>query len=135
MSSVSVILCSYNRCKDLLVALQSLREMEVPPGIEWEVLVMDNNSTDDTAPRVREFISDDPHFKYFFEPNQGKTYALNRGIAESTGDILAFTDDDVRVDRRWIESIVDTFTRFSAVCVGGRVQPVWGSRSSRLGYR
>jgi glycosyltransferase involved in cell wall biosynthesis len=70
----------------------------VPPGVEWEVLVMDNNSKDQPRGVARKFSRRYPRrFSCLFEPQLGKSYALNAGIREAQSDVLAFTDDDVIV--------------------------------------
>lgn len=131
---ISVIVCTHNRSKSILDTLQSLNEMDVPDEVNWEVLIVDNNSSDDTRIVVNKFIEDGhPYFKYIFEPNQGKTYALNHGINKAKGEMLAFTDDDAIVDKYWLKMIVETFKKYDADCVGGKVMPIWlGARPEWL---
>src|SRR5215471_7732195 len=101
--NITVILCTYNRCKSLAKALASTAALKLPDSIEWEVLVVDNNSRDQTCEVVREFITRYPgRFRYFFEPQPGKSYALNSGIREARGTVLAFIDDDVTVEPSWL---------------------------------
>jgi glycosyltransferase involved in cell wall biosynthesis len=103
---VSVIVCTYNRCDELRGTLTSLAASQVQNSFEWDVLVVDNNSTDQTRVVVEELSRTYPgRFRYIFEPIQGKSWALNRGIREASGAILAFTDDDVKVDPSWLENI------------------------------
>ncbi len=110
----------------LLDTLQSLEAMDVPEEIEWEVIIVDNNSPDDTEKRVKEFIDGKrPQFKYIFEPERGKAHALNHGIREAKGEILAFTDDDAIVDKNWLRSIVETFRDYDPICVGGKICALW----------
>lgn len=132
--TASVIVCTYNRASRLVVALDALAAMELPDGIEWEVLVVDNASTDATRETIETFIRNGhPRFRYVAEPTPGKTYALNRGIAAARGEILAFTDDDAVVDRQWLARIVDTIQRYGADGVGGKVVPIWrGQRPAWL---
>src|SRR5271156_2755228 len=93
---LSDILCTYNRAESLAKALASIAQSTVPDSIQWEVLVVDNNSRDATRSVVEEFWWRDPsRFRYLFEPKQGKSNALNAGIQQARGEILAFTDDDV----------------------------------------
>ena len=126
LNSVSIVLCTYNRSAYLLQTLSSLANMDVPEGLAWEVLVMDNNSSDDTAAAVSAFIEEGHScFSYHFERRQGKTYALNEGIEKSTGDIIAFTDDDAVVSAQWLRFIADTFRQYDPDCVGGKVLPIW----------
>src|ERR1700752_2636682 len=96
---ITVILCTYNRCRRLVKALESVAVSQVPAPTEWEVLVVDNNSSDQTSEVVEESRRHYPgRFRYLFEPQPVKSYALNRGIRESLGEILAFKDDDVTVE-------------------------------------
>src|SRR5215471_9795294 len=96
---ITVILCTYNRCESLSTALESVAVSQLPPSISWEVLIVDNNSSDRTREVVEEFSHRYPgRFRYAFEPRQGKSYALNVGVREAKGDVLAFMDDDVTVE-------------------------------------
>ena len=105
---VSVILCTYNRCESLRTALQSVAACRFPESTPWEVLVVDNNSKDQTPAVVEEFVQQYPgRFRYLFEPQPGKSHALNSGIQEARGDILAFMDDDVTVDPGWLQTLTN----------------------------
>src|SRR4051812_25103238 len=96
---LTVLLCTYNRCNSLAEALKSAAKLALQPFIDWEVLVIDNNSSDRTREVIEDFCNRYPgRFRYLFEAQQGKSYALNSGIRESSGDILAFMDDDVIVE-------------------------------------
>lgn len=120
---LSVILCTYNRAQNLRQALRSLREMTVPEGVIWEVVVIDNNSTDETAQVVQEFRQTSLPLRYIFEGKQGKSHALNTGIKEARGRILAFTDDDCIVAQDWAAAILREFAADSLlVGLGGRVE-------------
>jgi len=121
---VSVILCTYNRCESLANALASLDRSKVPESIQWEVLVVDNNSSDATRSVVEEFSRRDPaRFCYLFEPKQGKSHALNAGIQAARGEILAFTDDDVTVEPTWLQNLASSLTKGDWVGAGGRTVP------------
>jgi len=86
--------------------------------------VIDNNSEDRTREVASEFGNRNPgRFRYVFEPQQGKSYALNAGIREARGEILAFMDDDVTVDAQWLQSLTAIFQRQGWAGVGGRVLP------------
>ncbi len=119
---ISVILCTFNRCDQLKVALQSLvASMSHEPG-DCEVLVVDNNSKDATESVVAEFSARYPgYFRYIFEPQQGKSYALNRGIRDSVGDVLAFLDDDVTVESNWLNELTAPLLDSQWAGTGGRV--------------
>jgi glycosyltransferase involved in cell wall biosynthesis len=124
---ISVILCTYNRSRELRSALASLASSRVDNSVAWQILVIDNNSTDDTAAVVREFAKKYPsRFVHIFEAAQGKSHALNRGIREAEGDILAFTDDDVIVEPDWLENLIRPLHVSLYDGVGGRTLPMDG---------
>jgi glycosyltransferase involved in cell wall biosynthesis len=103
---ITVILCTYNRCEELAGALHSIALSQVASSVTWEVLVVDNNSTDRTRNIVENFCCQYPgHFRYLFEAQPGKSYALNAGIANASGDVLAFVDDDVTVEPTWLQNL------------------------------
>lgn len=123
---ISVILCTYNRASRLEATLESLHKLHVPPDLVWELVVVDNNSSDGTEALVRAYqraVRFD--VRYVFERTQGHSHARNRGIVESRGDILAFTDDDVIVDAHWLERIQDVYDRYDCMGLGGKIVPVW----------
>jgi glycosyltransferase involved in cell wall biosynthesis len=121
MTQTTVILCTYNRCQILRAALQSLAASELPDSIQWEVLVVDNNSNDQTRQLVEEFCRRYPgRFRYIFEPHPGKSFALNRGIQEAKGEVLAFTDDDVSVEPMWLQNLTASLNEGEWAGAGGR---------------
>jgi glycosyltransferase involved in cell wall biosynthesis len=108
------------------MALESLAASTLPISVDWEVLVVDNNSTDRTRDIVESFGRRYSHrFRYLFEPRQGKSYALNSGIREAFGDILAFTDDDVTVEQTWLRNLTSSLHSGEWAGAGGRIVPVW----------
>jgi glucosyl-dolichyl phosphate glucuronosyltransferase len=131
---LSVIVGTWNRAASLAEALSSIDQSELPPSISWEVLVVDNNSTDNTREVCQDFIARNPaRFRYLFEKRQGKSFALNTGIAGARGDILVFTDDDVTVDKRWLAETIKIFDAYPCIGVGGRIVDVWqGKKPSWL---
>jgi glycosyltransferase involved in cell wall biosynthesis len=130
---ISVILCTYNRSGSLTRALDSIAALTLPDGVEWEVLVVDNNSTDNTREVVYEnFCSRYPgRFRYVFEPQPGKSHALNSGIREARGDVLAFTDDDVRVEPTWLQNLTSALNSSEWAGAGGRVVADWAGSPPR----
>lgn len=104
--------------------LRSLERLVVPESIRWEVVVVDNDSTDGTWDICEPFLKAQPErFVYVHEPRRGKSIALNTGIDAAKGDILAFTDDDCIVDESWLAAVVSEFTADPNVTVlGGRVE-------------
>ena len=124
MMSITVIVCTYNRCQSLAKALESAASLRLPKPDEWEVLVVDNNSSDQTREVAAQFHQRYPRrFRYLFEAQQGKSYALNAGIREARGDILAFIDDDVTVDPTWLHHLTVCLHNGEWAGAGGRVLP------------
>lgn len=122
--NVTVILCTYNRCDSLRRALESVAASDMPTGIEWEVLVVDNNSKDQTRAVTEEFVQRFPgRFRYLFEGRQGKSFALNSGIREARGDVLVFTDDDVVVEPIWLQNLTRPLADGPFAGSGGRILP------------
>jgi glycosyltransferase involved in cell wall biosynthesis len=121
---LSIVVSSFNRAGDLTRFLDSLGRMEVPGRQTWEVIVVDNNSTDETRQVVeRAATGCEDQVRYLFEPRQGKSFALNTALSRVRGRIVAFTDDDAIVRPDWVRSIIDFFDRHpDAVCVGGKVE-------------
>jgi glycosyltransferase involved in cell wall biosynthesis len=96
-------------------------------GVSYEVIVVDNNSTDGTREVVESFVgAGHTNLRYVFEPRQGVSYARNAGIQRARAPIVAFADDDVVVARDWIEVIKRGFDAHAGVaCLGGKVLPEW----------
>jgi glycosyltransferase involved in cell wall biosynthesis len=116
---------TYNRAGALSLALESLRSQDLDPE-RYEIVVVDNNSTDRTREMVEAFAGKTPTVRYVFEPRQGIAYARNTGILSAVAPIIAFTDDDVRVARDWATTILAVLaTHPEAACVGGKVLPDW----------
>jgi glycosyltransferase involved in cell wall biosynthesis len=122
--NVTVILCTYNRFQSLARALDSVARLEMPSSDVWEVLVVDNNSNDQTRATVEGFVARYPgKFRYLFEPQAGKSYALNAGIREARGDVLAFIDDDIIVDKDWLHTLIANLDGNTWTGAGGRILP------------
>ncbi len=123
---VSVILATYNRAPSLRKTLETFSRLSCPAELSWELLVIDNNSSDDTHEVVQEFAkTTNLNVRYVFEKQQGRSAALNSGIATAKGEIVVFTDDDVLLHRDWLRNLQDTFDRFDCAAVAGRIVPVW----------
>lgn len=124
--NMSVVLASYNRVASLRVTLESLSRLVIPEDLSWELLLVDNNSTDSTRTLVEEFARTAGFpVRYVFEKRQGRSAALNAGIAEAKGEIVVFTDDDVLLHPDWLSILKQTFDRFECAAVAGRVVPTW----------
>lgn len=121
---IAAIVCTYNRCETLAWALESLAASSMPESARWRVLVVDNNSSDNTRAVVEDFAHRFPgRFEYVFEPHQGKSHALNRGVQLADADVVAFTDDDVRVDPHWLHNITAALASTEWSGTAGRILP------------
>jgi glycosyltransferase involved in cell wall biosynthesis len=103
----------------------------VPECRNWEVLVVDNNSNDETLEVCRKYTSTLP-LRYVFEPKQGLSASRNRGLKECFGNLLLFTDDDMNVSKDWIGAYINACERFKdAEYFGGKIIPEWNKRKPR----
>ena len=137
MLRLSLVIATYNRSALLVGALQSVVAQSAAPE-KWECVVLNNNSTDDTVDRFEEFAAAHPEFnlRMVTEPNQGLSYARNRGIRESEGEYIAIIDDDERIAPEFIEAYIELFdTVPDAMAAGGPIvaeyqtkKPRWMSR-------
>jgi glycosyltransferase involved in cell wall biosynthesis len=119
---LSVILCTYNRSKGLMKTLESLEFQRVPDHFRWEIVVVDNNSADNTPEKVGEFAANSHlSVRYITEDSQGLSYARNRGITEAGGKYVHFIEDDEIADKHLVSQIYSTFETFKCDCVGGRI--------------
>jgi GT2 family glycosyltransferase len=121
---VSVAICTYNRAASLAATLESA-VVQRDPGAAWELIVVDNNSTDETR-RVIEAYAGRLPFRGLREPRQGLSHARNRALAEFRGDLIAFADDDVTLDPGWIAAYAGAASRHpDAGYFGGPILPQW----------
>ncbi len=126
--NVSVVIPTYNRAHSLQHTLEALRAQTVPGCPTWELIVVNNNSSDDTHAVVNAATAAFPvALHHVFEPRQGINPARNAGIERAKGSIIAFTDDDVLPAPDWVAMIDDRMQRWSADVVGGRILPKWGA--------
>ena len=118
---VSVVLCTRNRAALLKQALASLTALQTE-GFTYEIVVVDNGSTDDTATVVRATPSQSAAVEYAFEPRPGIATARNRGLATARGQWIAFFDDDQLADPRWLIELLAAAGAQRARCIGGKVE-------------
>jgi glucosyl-dolichyl phosphate glucuronosyltransferase len=126
----SILIATYNRAPVLADTLDSLSRLR--PGEPWEVIVIDNNSPDNTREIVEAAIPSFPvPLRYAFEREQGRSAALNCGFRLARGEIVVTTDDDVRVEPDWLNRIEAGLESQRCDYVGGRVLPLWGAEPPR----
>ena len=129
--AVSIVLSTCNRASLLGPAIDSLVQ-QIDTSPPYELVIVDNNSSDETRAVVERRMGGRVPVRYVFEPRQGLSYARNSGIEAARADLVAFTDDDVRVAGDWVPVIKRTFdARPDVDCLGGRTLPVWPSTPPR----
>ncbi len=130
---LSIVICTYNNERALRLSLQHLA-LQMTPRLATEVVVVDNNCTDGTAQVVHEFIAQCtiPRLRYVVETCQGQVHARVRGVRETTGDWIAFVDDDNLLQEGWIGAAV-AFSRRNRRCgaFGGRIDIDWETPPTR----
>jgi glucosyl-dolichyl phosphate glucuronosyltransferase len=126
LPKISVILCTHNRAHTLATALESIAAQSISGSVGWDVVVVDNNSSDETRQVVEDFQRRYPdRFSYFFEKQQGISHARNRGIREAHGEILAFIDDDETAPPNWLQNLTANLHNGEWSGAGGRILPQW----------
>lgn len=129
VAAASILICTYNRARLLRETLAALQAMALPADCRVEIIVVDNNSTDNTAAVVAEAAREARiPVSYLHEKCQGKSFALNRGLAETRGDVVALTDDDVLPANDWLNRIVAGFRERDVTFLFGKVLPLWGRK-------
>jgi len=129
--NLSVILCTYNRAGELRRTLESFCALAIPPALRWELIVVDNNSTDNTRSVADGFRGRLP-LRCVFEPRQGLSAARNHGVRDATGEWIVFTDDDVDVDPAWLAQLWTAANAHpEASFLGGKVLPHWETEPPR----
>ena len=119
----SIIICSCDHTSDLLATLESIRRTEVPNGMTGELIVVDNSRTDENRRALSEQFDPIPELplRVLHQTRRGKGYALNVGIAASRGEVLLFTDTDIRVPAGWVWGMTHSILTGRADAVAGGV--------------
>jgi glycosyltransferase involved in cell wall biosynthesis len=117
---VSICICTYNRCRILAHCLQSIARLTCPPSHKLEVIVIDNNSDDETSNLVEGLLDNFPwKIRYVFERQQGLSAARNRAVEEAKGQYIAFLDDECVVDPKWFCVAISDIEKFQPFFLGG----------------
>ena len=129
---LSIIISTYNNAASLVRTLDSVAKQDYDKKV-WECVVVNNNSTDDTAERVASFAKANPdvNLKFVDEPQQGLSFARNRGIVESKGQIVAFIDDDETVNEGFVSAYIDLFHNHGAFVGSGALKVCYESKRPR----
>lgn len=124
-TAISVVICTYNRDKFIGEALNCLAKQTLPADA-FEIIVVDNNSTDNTAKIAKDFIAAHPQLnvRYVHEANKGLSFARNRGIREAKAPVITYIDDDAEAIPRFLQSIVNFMQSDKTIAgIGGKVIP------------
>jgi glucosyl-dolichyl phosphate glucuronosyltransferase len=122
---ISVVVCTYNRAKFIGKALDCLARQTLPEA-HFEIVIVDNKSTDNTARICRQFIETHPglNARYYFEESKGLSFARNRGLRESRGLVITYIDDDAEAVPEFLRTVFDFMQENKdAIGLGGRVIP------------
>ena len=125
LPEISVIVCTRDNAGLLSLLLESLRAQTLPRGA-FEVVVVDNGSTDATPETARAFCESFPVARYVSEPATGLAKARNTGLDAARAPVAAFIDDDAEADPDWLAALLDVHIRVDeAWAVGGKALPIW----------
>jgi len=128
---LTIAICTWNRSALLRQALDRMTALEIPAGVEHEVIVVNNNSTDDTDAVIESFIGRLP-VRRVFEPKPGQSNARNAAAVQARGSYVLWTDDDVLVDTRWVAGYAEAIRRFpKGVVFGGPILPSFAGTPPR----
>ena len=119
---ISIVICTYNRAEILRATLPFVLALEIPKDVNLELIIVDNNSKDDTSVFVKNFINDNTteiSMKYVFEGQQGLSYARNTGFNEADGDYIVYTDDECILPEKWIVEAKKIINKESPAFLGG----------------
>jgi len=124
--SITVAICTHNRATYLALALASLQQQSLPAG-QFEILVVDNCSTDDTRRVVEGFCQALPNLRYLHDSRLGLSNARNTALGAARGRYIAYLDDDAVAAPQWLQALLTAFSSGSprVACVGGRIDPIW----------
>jgi glycosyltransferase involved in cell wall biosynthesis len=123
----SAIICTYNRSQYLPAVITSLRNQSYPAD-QYEIIVVDNASTDDTSHKVKQLQQiDGQPIHYIYESQLGLSHARNTGARVARGTIVAYTDDDAIASRSWLERLAQPYLEGGSevACVGGAISLLW----------
>ena len=122
VETISIIICTYNRAESLAETLRSINRLLAPPEWNVELLVVDNGSNDQTQFVLENFRSANFDYRHIFEPTRGLSHARNAGMKNTHGEIILFTDDDVRPPVDWIHSMCSPIAGGQCDAVAGGVK-------------
>ncbi len=129
ITRLDIVVPTYNRSKLLTRTLSSIAAANATQDFSVGVIVVDNNSTDDTKATVESFRDRLPDLRYILETKQGRSHALNAGILASSANLIGMIDDDEEIHPDWIVEIASNFRKRSIDFLGGPCLPNWGEHT------
>ncbi|MGB1249197.1 MAG: glycosyltransferase [Candidatus Promineifilaceae bacterium] len=126
----SIVVCTYNRARYVQAYLPTALTQAFDPTC-YEVIVVDNNSSDNTRPVVEQLQTQHPHLRYCFEPKQGLSHARNAGWRAANGRYIAYLDDECRVAGDWLTRAATIVDQYAPVVFGGDVGAFYESQRPR----
>lgn len=128
---ISVVICTYNRADLLAAALQTLCDQS-QVETSYEVIIVDNNSSDETPMVGQDFAARYPYVRYCVETQQGLSHARNRGWQAAKGEYVAYIDDDCKAPSHWLQTAAEIIRTVAPLVFGGpyfatynRSKPAW----------
>jgi glycosyltransferase involved in cell wall biosynthesis len=121
---ITVVICTWNRAELLDQTLTQMHQLRIPSGMEWELIVVNNDCSDHTDRVIASHAVHLPIVRVF-EGKPGQGHARNAGLRAARGEYLLWTDDDVLVDPSWVEATLNAFETFGADLIYGKAEPWW----------
>lgn len=122
---LSVVICTYNNAESLAITLQQVLQQKISSPELVEVVVINNNSSDNTAEILEGIQATGFTFNHYFEPSQGISYARNTGFEKAHGDYILYTDDDADIPHYWLEKYLLKITTHNMDCMFGKISIIW----------
>lgn len=122
---MSIVICTYNNAASLVITLQQIIDQEVSRPDLVELIVVNNNSSDNTAEILESIWCNKFAYKHYYESRQGISHARNTGFENALGEYVLYTDDDADIPSYWLETYLNKVTATKADCIFGKIAIVW----------
>jgi glycosyltransferase involved in cell wall biosynthesis len=122
---ISIVLCTYNNADSLDITLNQLAKLNHREPSLIEIIVVDNNSSDNTAAIAQAYANKDSQFHYYFEAKQGLSHARNTGLEKAQGEYILFTDDDAEIPAHWTDDYINIIRTLTPDCLYSKISIIW----------
>lgn len=122
---ISIVLCTYNNADSLDITLNQLANLHESEPHLTEIIIVDNNSPDNTAEIAQRYAANNSRFHYYFEPRQGLSHARNTGLEQAQGEYILFTDDDAEIPAHWVDDYINIIRTHSPDCLYSKINIIW----------